>query len=97
MKKIEFKVKVVDGIIKVPQEHKELYNTLVSVTLTEENADRRATTSQESKTELIDRRQKASTYVPKKSATSLDFSTIEVRCFKNTNPIEYQRSLRDGR
>ena len=97
MKKIEFKVKVVDGVIKVPKEYNEMQNSLVSVTLTSENVDRREEVSEEAETVLLDRRQRASTYVSKKSATSLDFSKVDVRCFENTNPIEYQRSVRNGR
>ncbi len=97
MKKIEFKVKVADGIIKIPQEHQEVYNSLVEVTLVSENVDRREATEQETVNALLDRRGQTSTYIPEKSATSLDFSAIDVRCFANTNPVEYQRSVRDGR
>jgi hypothetical protein len=87
---IEFKTEIVKGIIKVPQEYKDFQNAhvLLSITLKsnpEVSPPKEVSPKVNPKAKLEDKVQ------------TLDFSECEVTCFKDINPVDYQRKIRDAK
>jgi hypothetical protein len=100
MSKIEFKTQIVDGVLTIPQEYKDLKNSVVHVILEEdlkdtEQIDRR---KKDQEINLIDRRgSNLQAIVDDAKENILDFSELKIECFLSVNPLEYQRRLRDGK
>jgi len=77
---VTFKTEIINGIMKVPNKYKEFQNSVVLVSLEEQEDTRK-----NPKTRLQDKIQ------------VLDFSQLQVKCFKDINPVDYQRKLRDDK
>ncbi len=89
MQTIEFETKVVDGVVKIPKEYTGIYNAQVKVTIIKE--DKSDDFNQKQETLNINPKLNFEEYDVK----TLDFSKYNINCFKNINPIEYQRGARD--
>ncbi len=96
MSKIEFKVRVTNGMIKIPEQLHNLENRIVRVVLQSEPIVEKRQTNQE--IAFVDRRENSDLDALQNiKPISLDFSSLEIECFKQIHPLEYQRSLRDGK
>jgi hypothetical protein len=99
MGKIEFKTQVIDGLLKVPEKYRDMHNAIVNVVLEEEVViERRKDDGHNKNLHLTDRREIGIMLnLAEIKEQSLDFSEINIDCFKNINPLEYQRNIRDGK
>ena len=99
MGKIEFKTQVIDGLLKVPEKYRDMHNAIVTVVLEEDIAiERRKDDGHNQNLTLTDRREiGVMLNLAEMKEQSLDFSQINIECFKNINPLEYQRNIRDGK
>jgi hypothetical protein len=99
MGKIEFKTQVVDGMLKIPDQFKDIHNSIVSVILEEELIEKREYDANPNNNSILTDRRSLGTMLnmAEIKKKSLDFSQINIECFKNINPLEYQRNIRDGK
>ncbi len=96
MKIVEFEVNIMDGIIKVPDEYKDLHDKHAKVTLSVKDDSIQDNNSLPPKETKITHSQNVDLSL-NIEAQALDLSGIKISCFDDVNPVEYQRKIRDER
>ncbi len=96
MSKIEFKAKVTNGIVNLPEQFHDLENQIVRVVLEQDQSIEKRQVDQN--ISFVDRRENSDLDILHNiKSISLDFSALEIECFNKIHPLEFQRSLRDGK
>ena len=96
MKTVEFKANIINGVIKVPDEYKDLHDKHANVTLSvKDDSIQEKKPDLEKEIEITSNENVDLTLDIQ--AQALDLSEIKVSCFNDVNPVEYQRKIRDAR
>jgi len=90
MQTIEFEAEIVNGMIVVPKNYNNFYNTRAKIVIMElKNLNESHEITLDNNSKPID--------LEKSSVQLLDFSKYKISCFQNINAIEYQRETRDAK
>ncbi len=96
MKTVEFEVNIINGIIKVPDEYKDLHDKHAKVTLSVKDDSIKEKEPKLIKEIEITHKEETNLTLDIQ-AQALDLSEIKISCFNDVNPVEYQRKIRDAR
>lgn len=96
MQTVEFETNIINGVITVPEQYKDLHDVSAKVTLTVENSP-----AEDIEPDIIENIEISASKELEinlnQNSQALDLSNCNVTCFKDVNPVEYQRKIRDAR